>query len=363
MAAFVFSRPIFEAIVKIYMSVRRWPALDGLRGFAILFVLAAHSEIVNVYVAGQVGVTLFFVLSGFLITYLLLDEVDDTGRVDLRAFYGRRALRLLPALFVYLIGIAILMSVLGYGYAIWNMTWPPAVYLANYVQILHQDLYAHHHLWSLAVEEHFYLVWPVLVWLGATRRLKVLAMVLLGLVVWRLVMGAIDPIWAYQSTDTNAYALGLGCLVAAAHHRGWRIRLHRRTGQAGVFLLVFLSLVPVRSLDHLYEIGVWLPPLAALVAAVCVYAAVELRPAFLGARGLRWFGGISYALYLWHAPLLQIPELAASRLTRLTAVGLAIGIAWMSWTLIESPILKSKWRQRFLPSSRRAETMISNSQA
>jgi peptidoglycan/LPS O-acetylase OafA/YrhL len=141
------------------------------------------------------------------------------------------------------------------------------------------------------------------------------------------------------------------------------MRLHRRTAEAGVILLAFLSLVPVKSLDHLYEIGVWLPPVAAMVAALCVYAAVELRPAFLGARGLRWFGGISYGLYLWHAPLLQIPELADSRLTRLTAVGLAIGIAWLSWTWIESPILKSRLRQRFLARSRRAEITISNSQA
>jgi peptidoglycan/LPS O-acetylase OafA/YrhL len=306
---------------------------------------------------------LFFVLSGFLITYLLLDEVADSGGVDLKAFYARRALRLLPALLVYLVGIAFLMSVLGLGLPIWDMTWPPALYLANYVQILGQDLYAHRHLWSLAVEEHFYLVWPVLVWLGATRRLRILGLVLVGLVVWRLGIGSIDPTWAYQSTDTNAYALGLGCLVAAAHHRGWRIQLHRRTAEAGVFLLVFLSLVPVRDLDHLYEVGVWLPPLAALVAAASVYAAVELSPVFLGASGLRWFGGISYALYLWHAPLLQIPALDASPFTRLTAVGLAIGIAWMSWTWIESPILNSRWRQRLLPSRRRTETMISNSQA
>jgi peptidoglycan/LPS O-acetylase OafA/YrhL len=345
------------------MSVRRWPGLDGLRGFAILFVLAAHSDIVHVYVAGQVGVTLFFVLSGFLITYLLLDEVDDTGGVDLKAFYGRRALRLLPALLVYLVGIAILISILGLELPIWDMTWPPALYLANYVQIFGQDLHAHRHLWSLAVEEHFYLVWPVLVWLGATRRLKILGLVLVGLVGWRLGIGVIDPVWAYHSTDTNAYALGIGCLLAAAHQRGWRIRLHRRTAEAGVFLLLFLCLVPVRDLEHLYEVGVWLSPLAALVSAVCVYAAVELRPAFLGARGLRWFGGISYALYLWHAPLLQIPALDASRSTRLTAVGLAIGIAWMSWTWIESPILKSRWRQRLLPSRRRAHTMISKSQA
>ncbi|MET0566430.1 MAG: acyltransferase [Acidimicrobiia bacterium] len=345
------------------MSVRRWPALDGLRGFAILFVLAAHSNIVHVYVAGQVGVTLFFVLSGFLITYLLLDEVDETGGVDLKAFYGRRALRLLPALLVYLVGVAILVSVLGLGLPVWDMTWPPALYVANYVQIFGQDLYAHRHLWSLAVEEHFYLVWPVLVWLGATRRLKILGLVLVGLVAWRLGIGVIDAVWAYHSTDTNAYALGIGCLLAAAYQRGWRIRLHRRTAEAGVFVLLFLCLVPVRDLGHLYEVGVWLSPLAALVSALCIYAAVELRPAFLEARGLRWFGGISYALYLWHAPLLQIPTLAASPLTRLTALGLAIGIAWLSWTWIESPILKSRWRQRFLPGSRRADTVNSNIQA
>lgn len=340
------------------MSVRRWPALDGLRGIAILLVLLAHAEIVNVYVAGMVGVTLFFVLSGFLITYLLLDEVVDTGGVDLRAFYGRRALRLLPALVVYLVAIAILMPLLGLDLPIWDMTWPPALYVANYVQIFGQDIYAHRHLWSLAVEEHFYLVWPVLVLLGATRRLKLLGMVLACLIVWRLGVGAFSPMWAYHSTDANAYALGLGCLIAAAHHRGWRIRLPQRTAEAGVMGLVILGLVPVRDLEHLYAIGVWLPPLAAFLGAACVLAAIELRPAFLGGAGVRWFGGISYSLYLWHAPLLQIPCLAATRFTRLAAVALAIGIAWMSWKWIESPILKSKWRQRLTP-RRRVDSLAS----
>jgi len=345
------------------MTVRKWPALDGLRGVAILFVLAAHSEIVNVYVAGMVGVTVFFVLSGFLITYLLLDELRDTGGIAFKAFYGRRALRLLPALGLYLVGIAILMPLLGLSMPVWEITWPSALYLANYVQLFGVDLYANSHLWSLAVEEHFYLLWPLLVWLGATRRLKVLVTVLIGLVIWRLGIGAYNPMWAYHSTDANAYALGLGCLLAAAHHRGWRVRLPRRTAEAGVFVLAFLSLVPVRGLDHLMEVGVWLPPVAASLAALCVLAAIEIRPAFLGGTAIRWFGVISYSVYLWHAPMLRIPALASNPFTRLAAVGLAIGIAWMSWTWIESPILRSKWRQRLLPSHRTRGALASNSRA
>jgi peptidoglycan/LPS O-acetylase OafA/YrhL len=343
------------------MAVRRWPALDGLRGIAILLVLAAHLDIIHVYVAGMVGVTLFFVLSGFLITYLLLDEVSDTGGVDLKAFYGRRALRLFPALAVYLVGIALLMSILGIDLPIWDMSWPPAVYLANYVQIAGHDIYAHRHLWSLAVEEHFYLVWPVLVLLGATKRLRLLGLVLAGLVAWRFAVGSQSTMWAYHATDTNAYALGLGCLLAAAHHRGWRIRLHRRTAEVGVILLVVLCLVPVTGVDHLYSIGVWLPPLASLLASVCVLAAVEQRPHFLNGATIRWFGGVSYALYLWHAPLLQIPFFHATALTRLAAVALAIAIAWMSWRWVEAPILRSKLRQRMIPLRRSPEAVASES--
>jgi peptidoglycan/LPS O-acetylase OafA/YrhL len=345
------------------MMVRRWPALDGLRGVAILLVLAAHSDLIHVYVAGMVGVSLFFVLSGFLITYLLLVESDDTGGVNLRAFYGRRALRLLPALAVYLVGIAVLMSILGLALPIWDMSWPPAVYLANYVQIAGQDIYAHRHLWSLAVEEHFYLVWPVLVMLGATKRVKTLAVLVVGLLLWRLGVGIFNPMWAYHATDTNAYALGLGCLLAVAYYQGWRIRLHRRTAEAGVILLAALSLVPIKGLDHLYEIGVWLPPVAASVAAVCVLAAIELSPAFLHSASVRWFGAISYSLYLWHAPLLQIPYLANTTLTRLGAVLIAIGIAWMSWRWIERPILRSKWRQRLVVRGRRAKALAGDSLA
>jgi peptidoglycan/LPS O-acetylase OafA/YrhL len=331
------------------MTARRWPALDGLRGIAILFVVVAHSGIIHAVVAGMIGVTLFFVLSGFLITYLLLDEMSVSGTVNLRAFYGRRAIRLLPALTLYLIGMAVLLVALGLKLPIWDMTWPPALYVGNYAQVFGHDLVAHRHLWSLAVEEHFYLVWPVLVLLGVTKRFKVLGWALIGLAVWRLGVGMANPLWAYHATDTNAYALVLGCLLAIAHHRGWRIPITHRMSEAGVIVMAMLALIPVTDLDHLYSIGVWLPPLAAAIAGVCVLVAVDSNPAFLTGKWIMWFGAISYTLYLWHAPLLMIPELAATPLTRLGAILLSIVIAWGSWRFIETPILKSRLRQRFSP--------------
>jgi peptidoglycan/LPS O-acetylase OafA/YrhL len=334
------------------MTARSWPALDGLRGVAILCVIVAHSQVIKAPVAGMIGVTLFFVLSGFLITFLLLDEEKVAGAIDLKAFYGRRAIRLLPALGIYLAGIAVLMSILDLGLPIWGMTWPPALYVANYAQIAGHDIWVHRHLWSLAVEEHFYLLWPVLVMLGAAKRTRALVLVLAGLVLWRLAVGSIDQMWAYHSTDTNAYALGVGCLLAIAYHRGWRIPLHLRTAEAGVMTLILLCLVPASDLGDLYSIGVWLPPIAALVSAVTVLAVVQIGPTFLTGSKIRWFGTISYSLYLWHAPLLQIPFLASSPLTRLLAVTLAIGIAWLSWHLIEGPILRSRWRQRLIRGQR-----------
>ena len=105
------------------MAAPRWPALDGLRGLAILLVLVAHSQLFPAVTAGMLGVTLFFVLSGFLITFLLLGEKEETGRSDLTAFYARRAPRLLPALFIYLAGIAVLAAVLVLEVPIWDMTW------------------------------------------------------------------------------------------------------------------------------------------------------------------------------------------------------------------------------------------------
>jgi peptidoglycan/LPS O-acetylase OafA/YrhL len=162
---------------------------------------------------------------------------------------------------------------------------------------------------------------------------------------WRLVVGSINPVWAYMSTDTNAYALGVGSLLAAVRHQGLHLRLPERTPQFGVGLLIALSLLPSHDLAHLYEIGIWLPLCAALVSGAIVIQATESRVSLLNGKVLGWFGAISYALYLWHAPLLQLP-IAETPIGRLVAVVVAIGAAALSWALVEGPIARSSFRRR-----------------
>lgn len=331
------------------MAGERWLALDGLRGVAILLVVAAHGHVLSADVGGMVGVTLFFVLSGFLITNLLIQELDNTGRIDLKGFYGRRALRLLPALVVYLGGISIVMTLLRLDVPVLETVWPPLLYVANYVQILGTDLVAHRHTWSLAVEEHFYLLWPILVGLGATKKLRLLGFVVVMLIGWRFAVYSFSEnvLWGYNGTDTNAYALGMGAMLAAVRSRSGLPQPHRAVTSISVAGLVLLSLVQVNSAADLYRVSVWVPVLTAAVAVVAVWASVASRePGFLTARTLRWFGLISYSLYLWHAPILRFPALAETRLTRLAGVFLGVVVAWLSWKVVEGPIARSRFRQR-----------------
>ncbi|HWB89353.1 MAG TPA: acyltransferase [Acidimicrobiia bacterium] len=329
------------------MSRERWPELDGLRGVAILLVVAAHAHVLSADVGGMVGVTLFFVLSGFLITNLLIEEIDTTGRLDLKAFYARRALRLLPALSLYLVGITLVLLVLRVGVPVIETLWPPALYASNYAQIFGMDLYAHRHTWSLAVEEHFYLAWPVLVGLGATKRLRLLGGVVVGLIGWRIVASGIDASWAYMGTDTNAFALGMGALLAATRRERILPKVPPAVATFGVVGMALLSLVQVGELRGLYEASTWVTIVASFLAAATVWAAVSSDgPTFLSARVLRWFGLISYALYLWHAPLLLLPQFGDDRFTRLLGAGLSVAIAWLSWKLVEGPIMRSGLRQR-----------------
>jgi peptidoglycan/LPS O-acetylase OafA/YrhL len=329
----------------------RWPALDGLRGVAILLVVASHSHVLPAMTGGMVGVTLFFVLSGFLITNLLMREVEDHGRIDLWAFYGKRGLRLLPALCAYMLGISAILFIWT-DVPLLDTAWPPLLYLANYAQISGMDLFAHGHTWSLAVEEHFYLVWPLLIGLGVARKIRWLAVAVVALMGWRFVSAFINLEWTYMGTDTNAYALGLGALMASIY----RIRgFSTPSGHTGILALaglVALSLVSARDLAGLYDLGIWLPTVAALLAAIVVWVAVAGHgPSLLSSKTLAWFGLTSYALYLWHAPLLRLPGLADTRATRLVAVLIAIAVAYLSWSLVEGPIMRSRLRQRL--SSRR----------
>ena len=273
------------------------PALDGLRGIAIAIVVAYHAY--GWPYGGWLGVDLFFVLSGFLITTLLLEERAATGAIHLRAFYVRRARRLLPALAVLLSaylaisaarGVDALGTVARWGLYTGNVYeafWPGAA----------QHLVGLNHLWSLAQEEQFYLAWPVALLLVRRARnpALVLALLVAALVVYRdvLVLHGASDARIYFAPDTHVDGLLLG--AALAFHRQRRAfsvkRLHL-VAAAWIALLI-VALIPAVGITEVVFLPVFEVAMVVLVAAA-VDGSLRLP------RPLVWLGGISYSLYLWH---------------------------------------------------------------
>ena len=224
------------------------PALDGLRGAAVLSVLLYHTGVLR---GGWIGVDTFFVLSGYLITSLLLAEHDRTGGIALRAFWGRRARRLLPALFLLLAGVGLFGALVATAEArsvIRQDLWGALTYGSNWLDIVRGSGYWQTfaqpsplaHIWSLAIEEQFYVVWPLVAWWalrrGGARRLATVAAA--GAVV--LAAWAIGLAWAHASvdriylgTDTRAPALLLGATLGALRVGTARPGLRRIAHVAG----------------------------------------------------------------------------------------------------------------------------------
>ena len=360
--------------------LRHLPALDGLRGLAVAGVLLFHAGHLS---GGYLGVDLFFVLSGFLITTLLLTEWDSDGTISLRRFWLRRARRLLPAVFVVLLGVVAYAVFVADPVELDGIRWDSVAtlaYVANWRAILTGDGYWDlftvpsplEHTWSLAIEEQFYLVWPLVV-LGLLRwarprgrwtatgegRLSdhqaatVLAVALGGVALlgawalWLFEPGG-DATRVYLGTDTRAPAVLLGAALAA-----WLQWRGPATGRARTALEVG-ALVAVVGLgwawtslegrdELLYRGG-----LLAAGAAVVVVIASVVNPrggpiaAVLSFAPLRWLGLISYGLYLWHWPVFitvrrQLPDLDG---WSLAAVQLACSLvpALLSYHFVEQPI-------------------------
>jgi peptidoglycan/LPS O-acetylase OafA/YrhL len=341
------------------------PALDGLRALAIILVLVYHAGISESIVRGGfLGVEIFFVLSGFLITTLLLEERRSAGTVSLSAFYARRALRLFPALFVMLAIVVAYTEVFG-----------PASRLASVRQealaaaFYYDDWYRAFalgpstllgHTWSLSVEEQFYVVWPLamLLVLRFGRGLRgALALALAGTLasaVYRAAAWDGEPtlIRVFTGADTRADALLIGCALAILVHSG---RLHPDRVAPTVRLLLLptllvLALVTARvswSSGLLYEGGLTVYSLlcAVLLLALLGPASPALRRAFEWRPAVA-IGRISYGLYLWHYPLFQIvddhfagvdPNVLAPLKLLLT-----FAFAGASWVIVERPALSLK---------------------
>jgi peptidoglycan/LPS O-acetylase OafA/YrhL len=295
-------------------------ALDGLRGVAILGVLLFHTGHLS---GGFLGVDLFFALSGYLITDLLLREIAATGAVSLVAFWGRRIRRLLPALSIMLAGVSLLVRAVGPPDMVRTMLsdgpWVQ-VDLINWHLLAESAGYwdrfgparVFEHLWSIAVEEQFYLVWPVLVLVVARwgRRVEsqVAVVAALGSIASLSLMIALvspaDPTRVCIGTDTRAFSLLLGALVATRPVReALATTVGRREGGVLAWLVVGIGtgwvLVDGVHSWWLYTGGLFLHSLAgALLVGLCVQAPHTLVAGVLARQPLRWLGLISYSVYL-----------------------------------------------------------------
>jgi peptidoglycan/LPS O-acetylase OafA/YrhL len=348
-------------------TLTRNRSLDGIRAFAILAVIASHLELPHL-LGGGVGVNVFFVLSGFLITTLLLAERDAAGRISLRNFYARRALRLLPALFLMVACVSAYTLVVLAASERHKMLGPvPYVlfYVGNWRRALLgvDALSWFGHTWSLSIEEQFYILWPLALIVAAKWRGRraVLAVALAGsglslllrILLWH---GPVAADRIYNGTDTEADQLLIGCALAIAVNL-WPDAVRRvcRLGLwPGLAVLAF-AVVDIEHLALRYTVG-W--TLFALSGAMLV-GHVATEPGgrvgrLLAWRPLAFTGMISYGLYLWHFPIVLASKGHLHSVWLLSAFVLVAtyATAYASWRVVEQPALRLK--SRFAPAAARA---------
>ncbi|ANS78146.1 acyltransferase 3 [Serinicoccus hydrothermalis] len=348
------------------------PDVEGMRAVAVLLVLLYHAG-VPWLPGGFSGVDVFFVISGYLITGLLLREATRTGRVDLARFWARRARRLLPASALVLLTTAAL-----------TLAWVPQVrwreigwdvvasglYVVNWrladrsVDYLAEDSVASpvQHYWSLAVEEQFYVLWPLLVllalWVARRRGWRVVrtvavlltVLVVLPSFVWAVHLSATSPPQAYFVTTTRLWQLGAGALVALGAVWWHRVPVRLATGLAWVGPVAVLAGGVLLGAGTAWPGWATLVPTLGVAAMLVggVRASARFGPARLYAWPVvQWTGALSYSLYLWHWPVLVLVEARFGELgvwAGLGVVALAVVPAVLGYLLVEQPVRYARGR-------------------
>ena len=336
----------------------RLPQIQGLRALAVVLVLLYHAKFLP---GGYIGVDIFYVISGYLITSLLLRECEKADGISFARFYLRRIKRLLPASSLVLIITAlvswwvypsILRADLGRDIA------AASLYISNYFFALWQMDYQNLdaippvviHYWSLAVEEQFYLLWPLIIYLlyrfGKRRTVGIgIAVITLISFLLSLYLTSVSPLWAFYSLPTRAWELGIGALVLFVPAK-WR----DFQGFAWLAVIV-IGYSAVRFTD-----ATAFPGTAALfpvLATALTLASVKNWPKVIDTSSrlpvIQWLGDISYPLYLWHWPVLVIPHLYLGRelsiIERLIAIVLTLILADLTHRFVEQPLRVREFSQ------------------
>lgn len=352
--------------------------IEGLRAIAVALVLAYHAG-VSFASGGFIGVDVFFVLSGFLITRSLMSEAEQHGRIDLPSFYARRARRLLPASVLVLaataVGVRALLPVTMWkdfggdviasaAYVVnWRLASRSVDYLAEGVVTSPVQ-----HFWSLAIEEQYYFLWPLLIiaglvvaargrWrLGGVLAVLLVLVVLVPSITWSVRLTSSEPARAFFDTGTRLWELGIGALAAIAAPQvatwgGRRSRTLLRAAGLGTILLMAVVIDETSPWPGWSALGVVLPTAVVVLAGGTTHDGVDR---LLGLRPLQRMGALSYSLYLWHWPPLAILSARWGGLTTgqaLAITGLSFLPAWLSYTYVENPL---RYRPSLRASPRRS---------
>jgi peptidoglycan/LPS O-acetylase OafA/YrhL len=345
------------------------PDIEGMRAIAVGLVLLFHGY-KNPFTGGFVGVDVFFVISGFLITSLLLREQTKTGRISILGFYARRVRRILPASALVVV-VTIFATYYLLGFIAGNDVATDAKWTAVFAANIHFGLIGTdylgsqlppsplQHMWSLGVEEQFYVVWPglfllmVLIVRGSRHRTAmagVLMAVIGASLAWSVIETMSNATWAYFSPLTRAWELALGALVAVAAPAIARLRLawvSELLAVCGLIGIAVSALLLTSSTPYPGS-AVALPVVssAVLIAAGCSNPKTLVGRA-LSVRPMQWLGARSYSLYLWHWPVLIIAAQYAGKdeLSRWQNTGLlliAVVASALSYRLVENPIRRAR---------------------
>jgi peptidoglycan/LPS O-acetylase OafA/YrhL len=324
--------------------------IQGLRAVAALLVTIFHARLMP---GGFIGVDIFYVISGYLITGLIIREIDKTGRLDLNEFYQRRIKRLLPtSVFVLFITAIVGMFVLPAitRDALGRDLFAAAAYVSNYLFAWWENDYQNLnatpspfiHYWSLAVEEQFYVVWPIFILFlsryGKRAIFQGVAIVTALSLLLSIYLTQVAPIWAFYSLPTRAWELGFGALLLFIPDRYLRNRFLPWVGAIGIAIATFN-----------FDESTAFPGFNALlpvVATAILIGSIPVWPRFFNDlsnnRLMQWLGAISYPLYLWHWPALVLPSSALGRplqiRERFLCILLTIVLAHITSKFVEQPL-------------------------